>query len=74
MTETVAALTGTPAETFETTARRYTALPFAQATPANRLRAILDVAITPLVPGYDLARLGTQLGIPPSPASHVRER
>ena len=32
-------LTGTPAESFETTARRYAAMPFAAVTPGNRMKA-----------------------------------
>jgi NAD(P)H dehydrogenase (quinone) len=48
-------VTGQPAESFETTARRYAALPKAQRTLARRTRAWLDFLRTPLSPGYDLA-------------------
>lgn len=48
-------VTGSPAESFETTARRYAALPKAQPTFRRRLRAWLDFMRTPLSPGYDLA-------------------
>jgi hypothetical protein len=37
VTDVVEALTGLPAESFETTARRYAALPFARPTLGNRL-------------------------------------
>ena len=40
VTETVEALTGMPAELFETTARRYAALPFARQSLTNRLKAL----------------------------------
>ena len=64
VTETVEALTGSPAESFETTARRYVAMPFARATPAKRARALANFLIAPLVPGYDLARLDRAWGFP----------
>jgi len=47
-------LTGQPAENFETTVRRYLALPFARRTLANRLRAFLQFSLVPFTPGYDL--------------------
>jgi NAD(P)H dehydrogenase (quinone) len=49
-------LTGSPAEDFETTARRYAALPFARKTFRNRLRASINFMITPFYPGYNLDR------------------
>ena len=61
-TDHVLETTGRPAEDFETIARRYAALPFARPTIANRLRAIANFAILPLVPGYDFdARARRQL-------------
>ncbi len=47
-------LTGSPAESFETTARRYAAMPFAQQTVANRLKAFVNFNITPFYPGYNI--------------------
>jgi hypothetical protein len=64
VTDTVEALTGTPAESFETTARRYAALPFAQPSLGNRLKALVGFAVAPLLPGYDLKRLERQWGFP----------
>lgn len=56
VTDVVRELTGSPSEDFETTARRYAAKPFAQATLTNRLRAIWNFNRTPLHPGWDLDR------------------
>jgi len=63
----VDALTGSPAESFEMTVRRYAALPFARQTVGNRLRALINFMITPFYPGYDLARLERELGFPMPP-------
>lgn len=49
-------LTGQPAETFETTVRRYAALPFARKTIANRLKALLQFSLVPFTPAYNLKR------------------
>lgn len=49
-------LTGSPSENFETTTRRYAALPFARKTLSNRLRALLNFMIAPFYPGYNLTR------------------
>jgi uncharacterized protein YbjT (DUF2867 family) len=54
--EVVREVTGQPAEDFETTARRYAALPFANKTFANRLRAFFNFGLVPFHPGYDLDR------------------
>lgn len=67
VTDVVEHLTGTPAETFETTARRYAAMPFARQTLGNRLRAAASFALTPFYPGYDLGRLDRQWGFPVPP-------
>jgi hypothetical protein len=64
VTDTVEALTGTPAESFETTARRYAALPFARQSLGNRLKSLVKFSIMPLLPGYDLERLERQWGFP----------
>jgi NAD(P)H dehydrogenase (quinone) len=60
-------LTGTPAESFETTARRYAALPFARQTWNNRLKAIARFMLTPFYPGYDLEGWDRQKGFPMPP-------
>ncbi len=55
-THVVQALTGQPAEDFETTVRRYAAMPFAHKTVANRLRAFVNFNLVPFSPGYNLDR------------------
>ena len=55
-TDDVYETTGRPAEDFETTARRYAAMPFAQPTLSNRVRTLLNFALVPFVPGYDFER------------------
>jgi uncharacterized protein YbjT (DUF2867 family) len=57
-------LTGRPAESFETTARRYAALPFAQQTFANRLKAFVNFNITPFYPGYNIDAYERKLEFP----------
>jgi NAD(P)H dehydrogenase (quinone) len=47
-------LTGQPAESFEATAARYAALPFAQPTLVNRIKAFANFNRTPFSPGWDL--------------------
>ena len=64
VTDTVEALTGRPAESFETTARRYAALPFARQSLGNRLKALVGFIVTPFLPGYDLERLEREWRIP----------
>jgi uncharacterized protein YbjT (DUF2867 family) len=56
VTDVVEQLTGSPAEDFETTARRYAALPFARGGALRRLTAAIRFAALPLLPGHDLAR------------------
>lgn len=51
VTNVVEELTGTPAESFETTARRYAAMPFARQTLGNRLKAFLSFNMTPFYRG-----------------------
>jgi NAD(P)H dehydrogenase (quinone) len=55
VTDVVERLTGTPAESFEATAARYAALPFAEQSLSNRLKAFLRFNVLPLYPGHDLA-------------------
>lgn len=64
VTDVVRELTGSPAEDFETTARRYAAKPFAQPTLANRLKAIWNFNRTPLHPGWNLDRFDRDRGFP----------
>ena len=68
-THVVEELTGRPAEDFETTARRYAAMPFAQKSFTNRLRAFVNFNRVPFSRGYDLDRLPLdQLHpVPPNP-------
>ena len=60
----VAELTVTPAVSFETTARRYAALPFARQTLRNRLKAIVNFNLTPFYPAYDFDKWDRQKGLP----------
>ena len=75
ITNVVEDLTGTPAETFETTARRYAALPFARQTFGNRLKAFINFNLVPVYLGYDLQRIDRNLGfpVPPNPSFSVKD-
>lgn len=75
VTTVVEDLTGQPAETFETTARRYAALPFARQTVGNRLKAFANFSLTLFYPGYDLARIDRSLGFPapPNPSFSIED-
>jgi hypothetical protein len=68
-------LTGAPAESFEVTARRYAAMPFARQTAANRARAFAKFMATPLLPGYSFDRLRRQwsMPVPPNPSLGVED-
>ena len=57
-------LTGRPAESFEATARRYAAMPFARQTLANRLKAFVNFSITLFSPAYDLKKYERSLELP----------
>jgi NAD(P)H dehydrogenase (quinone) len=57
-------VTGQPAEDFETIARRYASLPDNQRTFGNWLRQLAQFMITPLSPGFNLARYDSQLRRP----------
>jgi uncharacterized protein YbjT (DUF2867 family) len=57
-------VTGRPAEDFETIARRYAALPRNQPIFANWLREFVQFMLTPLAPGFDLARYDRELRRP----------
>ncbi|UVO49669.1 NmrA family NAD(P)-binding protein [Sphingomonas sp. SUN019] len=64
VTDVVAELTGRPAESFETTALRYAATPFARQTLGNRMKAFLKFNLTPIYRGYDLDRWDRMKGFP----------
>ena len=64
VTDVVRELTGAPAESFETTARRYAALPFARQTIGNRLKAFAAFNLTPFYPGYNFDKWDRQKGFP----------
>ena len=57
-------LTGQPAESFESVARRYAALPNAQPTLANKLRAIRDLVRIVTGAPYDIKRYVKQMNFP----------
>ena len=67
VTEVMQELTGKAAESFETTARRYSAMPFARQTFFNRLKAFINFNITPLYPGYNIKAYERKLQIPMPP-------
>lgn len=64
VTTVVEDLTGTPAESFETTARRYAAMPFARQTFANRLKAFAKFNLVPFVRGTDFDDWDRQMRLP----------
>jgi NAD(P)H dehydrogenase (quinone) len=64
-------VTGRPAEDFATTVQRYAALPFAQRTFTNRLRAMVKFALVPFIPGYNLDRLERQQSFPATHAPRM---
>jgi NAD(P)H dehydrogenase (quinone) len=64
VTDVVRELTGAPAESFETTARRYAALPFARQTLATRLKAFVNFNLTPFYPGYNFDKWDRQQSFP----------
>lgn len=70
-TDDVFTVTGTPPEDFETTARRYAALPEARRSGGASVRAFADFMRTPLAPGYDLDRFDRRLGLSAPPGSRL---
>lgn len=64
VTDVMRELTGSPAESFETTARRYAALPFAQQTFSNRLKAFINFNLTPFYLGYNIKAYERKLELP----------
>jgi uncharacterized protein YbjT (DUF2867 family) len=71
--DVVEELTGVSAESFESTARRYAAAPFAQITLRNRLKALGRFMATPFWPGYDIDKLNRRWGfpVPPNPSLSI---
>ena len=67
VTDVVQQLTGTPAESFETTARRYAAMPFARQTLGNRLKAFAAFNLTPFYRGYNFDKWDRQMRFPTPP-------
>lgn len=67
VTDVVEELTGSPAESFETTARRYAALQFARPTLANRLKVLAQFMAAPFALPYPLAKLERQWALPAPP-------
>jgi uncharacterized protein YbjT (DUF2867 family) len=67
VTNVVEELTGTPAESFETTARRYAALPFARQTLANRFKAFINFNLVPFYAGTKFEEWDRAMGFPPAP-------
>ena len=57
-------VTGRPAEDFETTVRRYAALPEAQRSLANTIREAAKFLRTPFAPGLNAKRYERELGLP----------
>lgn len=54
VTDVVERLTGAPAESFDVTAARYAAMPFAEQSLANRLRAFGRFNVLPFYPGHNV--------------------
>ena len=71
--DVVEELTGAPAESFETTARRYAGRPFARKTWANRGRAFVSFNRVPFSSGYNLDRYDRDHGfpVPPHPSLSI---
>lgn len=64
VTDVVLKITGTPAESFETTARRYAAMPFARQTFVNRAKAAASFMMTPFYAGYNFDKWDKQMRLP----------
>jgi uncharacterized protein YbjT (DUF2867 family) len=73
VTDVVEDVTGTPAETFETTARRYAALPFARQTLGNRLKALVKFNLTPFYASvnFDIWDRRMRLPLPSKPSLSI---
>lgn len=71
VTDVVPALTGRPAEAFDTIARRYADLPFARRTAASMARMMARMAILPVVPGLRIDAYARSHGFPTPPAPRL---
>ena len=73
VTSVVEEITGAPAESFETTARRYAALPIARQTLVNRLKAFVRFNTVLFYPGYrfDAWERAMAFPTPPHPSLSV---
>ena len=73
VTTVVEGVTGRPAESFETTARRYAAMPFARVSVGARIAALVKLMMVPFTPGYDLDEWEQQKGfpMPPNPSFSI---
>lgn len=67
VTHVMEELTGSPAESFETSARREAALPYTRQTFANRLKAFVNFNLTPFYPGYNIDAYERKLELPVPP-------
>ena len=64
-TDHVLQVTGRPAEDFEATVRRYAELPANRRTFPNFIRTLYEFSITPISPGYNIARYDKEMDFPP---------
>jgi uncharacterized protein YbjT (DUF2867 family) len=71
VTNVVEELTGTPAESFETTARRYAALPFARQTLANRIKAFINFNLVPFQAGTKFDTWDRNMAFPVAPVASL---
>ncbi len=71
VTNVVEELTGTPAESFETTARRYAALPFARQTLKNRIKAFINFNLVPFYAGTKFDKWDERMAFPPATVSSL---
>lgn len=67
VTSVVEELTGAPAESFDTIAQRYAALPFARQTIGNRLQAFITFNLAPFYPGIDFDAWDKRMAFPRAP-------
>jgi uncharacterized protein YbjT (DUF2867 family) len=67
VTNVVEELTSRPAESFETTARRYAARPYAKQTIGSRLKAFVNFNLTPFFPGHNFDKWDEKMALPRSP-------
>ena len=71
VTNVVEDLTGKPAESFETTAQRYAALPFAKQTMGNRFKAFINFNLIPFYPGYNFDKWDKKMAFPRAPQASL---